>query len=688
MLARLALVLAAASAAGADEELAAFAVGRDGGSSSAGSGVAPDGGGSSAASPAAPRRLPACAPGDVVRGADGASHGYRLMERVRRLGAPTTGALSPPPQTQTQSQMQTPPPAEAAGADAFARALARAAMCSPMDEAVVPAPRAPVVGPYTLDDAVGRGSMGEVWRARRVELGAGSSSGSGAGTGGGSNGAGGGGAESSGSFVLKRVFSGAAAVRSGLREVHFGLLLRESESAERRDGCARFVEHFVRGGADSADAGEPEDAAAGAMNELWLVFVDEGASLQSLLFSPVPGAAGALAPSPFWLRLRSEAAGASVLRAVLRQLAAALAALHDDEGADTSGAVVHRDVKPANVLIGASEGDSSLRVRLADFGSAVDAFAAARLYDGDGPSAADLTEAYAPPEVIFAAAGDAGAAVVGATPASDAFALGLLALEMTLGLPAGRVLAPPARLAAILRHRRAGEGAGAGEKGESALEQDLRAAGLLALCIAPDAGGDAGDEPPPAVARVRAAAAAAARGSDTPAACLDGGSLAGFRAALRVLDAEAGERARRLAAASSAAAAAAEAAEAAAAGAASATSLTAAPSSAFAAWAAGGGAGVGPLVRVRSAAAASAAFGAALVAWHAPPPATAPGLPAPPAAGDALDSGGGGGGGGVGAACALLGSEGEELLWRLLRWGPEERASMRDALASAFLAGA
>ena len=115
----------------------------------------------------------------------------------------------------------------------------------------------------------------------------------------------------------------------------------------------------------------------------------------------------------------------------------------------------------------------------------------------------------------------------------------------------------------------------------------------------------------------------------------------------------------------------------------------------YAAWtrfaygaAATNGAGVGPLVRVRSAMAASAAFGAALVAWHAPPPATAPGLPAPPAAGDALDSGGGGGRGGVGAACALLGSEGEELLWRLLRWRPEERASMRDALASAFLAGA
>ena len=94
--------------------------------------------------------------------------------------------------------------------------------------------------------------------------------------------------------------------------------------------------------------------------------------------------------------------------------------------------------------------------------------------------------------------------------------------------------------------------------------------------------------------------------------------------------------------------------------------------------------GAGPLVRVRSAAAASAAFGAALVAWRAPPPPppATKGLPAPPAAaGDALGDGGGGG-----AACALLGEAGEELLWRLLRWRPEDRASMRDALGSRFLA--
>lgn len=213
---------------------------------------------------------------------------------------------------------------------------------------------------YNLGGRLGRGAQGEVWRALRI----------------GPNGeeeaedAGDAAAGGGGGYILKRMFAGRpGALLSGWREAWFGASLRSQPYV------ARYVEHFLR---------SPPGAPPGGAAELWLVFRDEGVSLQSLLYSArrLEGAAAgssgdagpsaaALLPSPFWLRLATEPEGAAVFAALLRQL------LHAARDLRRVG-VLHRDIKPANVLLAARGG--ALRLRLADFGSAVDDDALTKLY--------------------------------------------------------------------------------------------------------------------------------------------------------------------------------------------------------------------------------------------------------------------------------------------------------------------
>jgi len=68
--------------------------------------------------------------------------------------------------------------------------------------------------------------------------------------------------------------------------------------------------------------------------------------------------------------------------------------------------VAHRDVKPSNLLVsdegfGASSDDAGTALRLADFGSAVDARTIETMYGEEGPTAAQQTPEYAPPESAF-----------------------------------------------------------------------------------------------------------------------------------------------------------------------------------------------------------------------------------------------------------------------------------------------
>ena len=68
-----------------------------------------------------------------------------------------------------------------------------------------------------------------------------------------------------------------------------------------------------------------------------------------------------------------------------------------------------RDVKPENLLIqpcndtswGTQQADSCLHLRLIDFGSAVEHIHAGHMYGPQGPSAAEQTAEYAPPEALL-----------------------------------------------------------------------------------------------------------------------------------------------------------------------------------------------------------------------------------------------------------------------------------------------
>src|ERR1051325_3187056 len=102
--------------------------------------------------------------------------------------------------------------------------------------------------------------------------------------------------------------------------------------------------------------------------------------------------------------------------AILEPMLAAIAAAH-------RGGVVHRDVKPENVLVAASPGGSGLVdavVKVADFGLARAVEASAE--DGDGQLLA--TVAYVAPELVSDGRAD---------PRTDVYSVGIVAFEMLTG---------------------------------------------------------------------------------------------------------------------------------------------------------------------------------------------------------------------------------------------------------------
>lgn len=255
---------------------------------------------------------------------------------------------------------------------------------------------------YRLQTKFDAGSHGEVWRATRRRDGA--------------------------QFVLKRLFletRGEPMVQMGLREAHFGRVLA------REPHVARFIEYFFRA------TGAPSSP---QQQELWLVFRDEGMSLRQYLYAKraAPGAGVILEPSAFWRRLRTDASGERVLREIMRQVLEGVAALH-------ARGITHRDIKPSNILVAveATNASAAPLVKLADFGSAVDAFTLRHLYAHGGPSQAEETREYQPPEVLFH---DLGPPYDYAHPqAYDLWSVGVVFLELLLGSPDVFEIAPRAR---------------------------------------------------------------------------------------------------------------------------------------------------------------------------------------------------------------------------------------------------
>uniref|UniRef100_A0A7N0TLX6 Protein kinase domain-containing protein n=1 Tax=Kalanchoe fedtschenkoi TaxID=63787 RepID=A0A7N0TLX6_KALFE len=226
-------------------------------------------------------------------------------------------------------------------------------------------------------------------------------------------------------LILKRILveRGTAVYLSGLREKYFGELFLNASSCledctwsskvfkdnvayaeEGLDHIARYVESFES-----------------KSNEIWLVFRHEGISLSKLMYTvediesnlseemgDKANRVQILHPSKWWHWLKKTEAGQDEMRNLIRQLLLAIKSCHDRN-------ITHRDIKPENMVICFEDEDSGrclkgspnrnqkfiTRLRLIDFGSAIDEFSLKRFYGAAGPSRAEQTSEYMPPEALL-----------------------------------------------------------------------------------------------------------------------------------------------------------------------------------------------------------------------------------------------------------------------------------------------
>ena len=225
---------------------------------------------------------------------------------------------------------------------------------------LLPSPESPLFSQfYELREKFNMGAHGELWRIKSFQ-------------------------HKGSNFVAKRLFvEKSNNIRlSGLREIFFGKRLKNL------DNVARYEEHFTL-----PRFQEGFSKVQSKLEDLWIIFRDEGLSLQSYLYETRHMIT---TPSPFWRRLRLQHDGQEVLREIVKQLLTAVKGCH-------SLNVAHRDIKPGNLIINSNEFPPKLR--LADFGSAVVEMEATTedstgfLYDEAGPSQNDETTEYMPPEV-------------------------------------------------------------------------------------------------------------------------------------------------------------------------------------------------------------------------------------------------------------------------------------------------
>ncbi|XP_027935639.1 uncharacterized protein LOC114190798 isoform X2 [Vigna unguiculata] len=188
-------------------------------------------------------------------------------------------------------------------------------------------------------------------------------------------------------------------------------------------------------------------------NEIWLVFSFEGVSLSKLLYS-VEDAYGSdeqerleqakqvqiLRPSKWWHWLKTTEEGQEEMRNLIRQLLLALKSCHDRN-------ITHRDIKPENMVICFEDqetgrclkeiptkvNNSSTKMRIIDFGSGIDEYTLNNLYGSTGPSRAEQTYEYTPPEALLNATWYQGP--TSSTLKYDMWSVGVVMLELVLGTP-------------------------------------------------------------------------------------------------------------------------------------------------------------------------------------------------------------------------------------------------------------
>uniref|UniRef100_A0A2P2JLE2 Uncharacterized protein LOC105649936 n=1 Tax=Rhizophora mucronata TaxID=61149 RepID=A0A2P2JLE2_RHIMU len=180
--------------------------------------------------------------------------------------------------------------------------------------------------------------------------------------------------------------------------------LQRAANEEGLDHIVRYVESFES-----------------RSNEIWLVFRHEGLSLSKLMYTMEEVESNAdeekaeelkqvqiLRPSKWWHWLKTTEAGKEEMRNIIWQLLLALKSCHDRN-------ITHGDIKPENMVIcfedkvtgrclkrGPTENKNyTTKMRIIDFGSAINEFTLKHLYGSTGPSRAEQTFEYAPPEAFL-----------------------------------------------------------------------------------------------------------------------------------------------------------------------------------------------------------------------------------------------------------------------------------------------
>ncbi|KAL1825969.1 hypothetical protein DCAR_0314168 [Daucus carota subsp. sativus] len=290
-------------------------------------------------------------------------------------------------------------------------------------------------------------------------------------------------------FILKRIMveRGNAVYLSGLREKHFGevfynastvlgsaiiedSVLTESESnlfdmLITNDSAAQETEFtwstkntFPEKDSQQKDAFEEGlnhiaryvESFESRSNEIWLVFRHEGISLSKLMYTVEEVENDSadeqvtrvqlLHPSEWWHWLKTTEAGQEEMRNLIRQLLMALKSCHDRN-------ITHRDIKPENMVIcfedlnsgrclkGTPSGDQNYttKMRIIDFGSAMDEYTVNHLYGSLGPSRAEQTYEYTPPEALLNASWYR--APTNIVHKYDMWSVGVVFLELILGSP-------------------------------------------------------------------------------------------------------------------------------------------------------------------------------------------------------------------------------------------------------------